>query len=87
VSRFRARQLQARNDLADLGWNIGQHEALMRHWEAVLPLPMLTIALTNWIDGFDATLARLLEFLGLPPDPACARFYELGRHVGTASRD
>ncbi len=75
------------HDLADLGWYIGQHEALMRHWEAVLPLPMLTIALTDWIDDFDATLARLLEFLGLPPDPACARFYELDRSVSTASRD
>ena len=27
------------HDLADLGWYIGQHEALMRHWQAVLPLP------------------------------------------------
>ena len=75
------------HDLADLGWYIGQHEALMRHWEAVLPLPLLTIALTDWIDDFDATLARLLDFLGLPPDPACARFYELDRGVSTASRD
>jgi hypothetical protein len=75
------------HDLADLGWYIGQHEALMRHWQAVLPHPMVTIALTDWIDDFDATLARLLDFLGLPPDPACARFYELDRSVGTASRD
>jgi len=75
------------HDLADLGWYIGQHEALMRHWQAVLPHPMLTIALTDWIDDFDATLARLLDFLGLPPDPACARFHELDRSVATASRD
>jgi Flp pilus assembly protein TadD len=75
------------HDLADLGWYIGQHEALMRHWLAVLPLRMITIALTDWIDDFDATLARLLDFLGLPADPACARFYELDRGVGTASRD
>ena len=27
----------------------------------------------------------MLDFLGLPPDPACARFYELDRSVGTAS--
>jgi Flp pilus assembly protein TadD len=74
------------HDLADLGWYIGQHEALMRHWEQVLPLPMLTIALTDWIEAFDATLARVLDFLDLPPDHACARFYELDRRVGTASR-
>jgi hypothetical protein len=59
----------------------------MRHWETALPLPMLTIALTDWIESFDAILGRLLDFLGLPPDPACARFYQLERRVTTASRD
>ena len=29
----------------------------------------------------------MLAFLGLPPDPACARFYELDRRIITASRD
>ena len=61
------------HDLGDLGWYIGRHEALMAHWEAVLPLPLLTIALTDWVDDFEATMARLLAFLGLPrirPAPA-----------------
>jgi Flp pilus assembly protein TadD len=75
------------HDLADLGWYIGQHEAAMRHWEATLSVPMITIALTDWIADFDATIARLLAFLGLPADPACKRFYELDRRVATASRD
>jgi hypothetical protein len=48
---------------------------------------MLTIALTDRIGDFDSTLARLLDFLGLPPDPPCARFYERDRSVSTASRD
>jgi Flp pilus assembly protein TadD len=75
------------HDLADLGWTIGQHEALMRHWLDVMPRRIHTIALTDWIDDFDATLDRLLDFLGLPPDAACARFHELDRRVSTASRD
>jgi Flp pilus assembly protein TadD len=75
------------HDLGDLGWYIGQHEAAMRHWETALPLPMITIALTDWIEDFDATIARLLAFLGLPADAACKRFYELDRRVATASRD
>jgi hypothetical protein len=75
------------HDLGDLGWYIGQHEAVMRHWEMALPVPMITIALTDWIEDFEATIARLLGFLGLPADPACKRFYELDRRVATASRD
>jgi hypothetical protein len=75
------------HDLADLGWYMGRHEAVMRQWETALPLPMMTIARTDWIDGFDETLARLPDFLRLPPDPACARFYEFDRRVSTASRD
>jgi tetratricopeptide (TPR) repeat protein len=75
------------HDLGDLGWYIGQHEIVMRHWENALPIPMISIALTDWVRDFDATLARLLDFLDLPPDPACQRFYEIDRRVGTASRD
>ncbi|HEY5299534.1 MAG TPA: sulfotransferase [Acetobacteraceae bacterium] len=74
------------HDLADLGWYIGEHERLMAHWGRVLPVPMLTIALTDWIDDFAATLARLLDFLDLPPAPECERFHLSDRRVRTASR-
>ncbi len=48
------------HDLADLGWTIAQHERLMAHWRAVLPLPILEVALTDWVDDFPATLNRVL---------------------------
>ena len=35
---------------------------------------------------FDATLARVLDYVDLPPDPACARFYEADSQVRTVSR-
>ncbi len=35
---------------------------------------------------FDATLARVLAFVDLPPDPACARFFESDSEVRTVSR-
>jgi hypothetical protein len=38
------------------------------------------------VKNFDATLARVLEFVDLPPDPACARFYEADARVRTVSR-
>ena len=40
------------HDLADLGWFIGQHHKLMDHWRAVLPLPMLSVRLDEWVEDF-----------------------------------
>lgn len=60
------------HDVADLGWMIGEQHRLMTHWKSALPLPILDLRLDQWVHEFDATLARTLDFLGLPPDPACA---------------
>ncbi len=75
------------HDLVDLGWAIGQHERLMAHWRAVQPLPMIEVALSDWVSDFTGTLARVLVFLDLPHDPACERFHEQRRRVRTASAD
>jgi tetratricopeptide (TPR) repeat protein len=75
------------HDLGDLGWTIAQRARLTDHWRAVLPNPILTIALHDWVRDFDGTLARVLAHLDLPPDPACARFYEIERDVRTVSRE
>jgi hypothetical protein len=46
-----------------------------------LPVPILDIELADWVRDFQGTLARELDFLGLPPDPACERFHESRRRV------
>jgi hypothetical protein len=74
------------NDLADLGWYIGQQRRLMAHWRAALPNPVLSVALKDWVDDFDTTLRTVLDFLGLPFDPNCAQFHKLSRRVRTVSR-
>ncbi len=56
----------------------------MKHWKTVLPI--LTLRLDGWVKDFDATLARVLEHLDLPPDPNCARFHEADSRVRTVSR-
>jgi tetratricopeptide (TPR) repeat protein len=75
------------HDLADLGWTIAQRARLVAHWRAVLPNPILTVALHDWVRDFDGTLARVLAHLDLAGDPACARFYEIERDVRTVSRE
>ena len=74
------------HDLADLGWYIREHDRLMAHWRAALPNPVLTLPLADWVQDFPATLARVLDFLGLPYDPACERFHERESRVRTVSR-
>jgi hypothetical protein len=74
------------HDLADLGWTIGQHDKIMAHWRACLPNGVLEVRLSDWVEDFDATLARVLDHLGLPPDANCARFHEMETRVRTVSR-
>ena len=74
------------HDLADLGWTIAQQTRLMNHWKAVLPNPILTVALSDWVQDFEGTLERVLGHLGLDPDPGCARFHEAESRVRTVSR-
>ena len=50
--------------------------ALMAHWREALPNPILTCGCKDWVEDFDGTLRRVLDFLDLPYDPACERFYE-----------
>jgi hypothetical protein len=83
--RFHGEHPYAHN-LGDLGWTIAQRARLVEHWRAVLPNPILTVALQDWVQDFDGTLARVLAHLDLPPDPACARFYDSDRDVRTVSR-
>ncbi len=74
------------HDLADLGWTIAQQHRLMAHWRAVLPNPILTVALADWVHDFDGTLARVLAHLDLRLDANCARFHERESRVRTVSR-
>jgi Sulfotransferase family len=75
------------HDLGDLGWYIAQHEKLMAHWRAVLPIPLLEVSLTDWIEDFSSTLRRVLAFLDLPYDAACENFHRQRRKVRTASAE
>jgi hypothetical protein len=74
------------HDLGDLGWYIGEHDRIMAHWNAALPNPVLTLRLDDWVRDFQGTLKRVLDFVDLPHDPACERFYEKDRQVKTVSR-
>ena len=72
-------------DLASLGNYYRQYERLMTHWKETLDLPMLEVEYEDVVRDAESQTRRMLKFLGLPWDPACARFYETRRPVATAS--
>ena len=74
-------------DLAEIGRYYRAHERIMAHWKAMLPpTAFIEIRYEDVVTDFDATVAQLLRFCGLPWDDACRRFYETRRTVATASR-
>jgi len=74
------------HDLGDLGWYIGQHDRLMAHWREAMPTPPFTLRLSDWVQDFQGTLARVLDFVGLPYAPECERYHERDTQVRTVSR-
>jgi tetratricopeptide (TPR) repeat protein len=74
-------------DLFELGHFYLEYDALMRHWEAVLPGRVLRVDYEAVVLDQDAQTRRLLAHCGLPFEPECLRFHETRRAVHTASSE
>ena len=73
-------------DFGELGRYYKKYEELMAHWDKVLPPGTIkTIVYEDVVDNLEGCARELLEFLGLPWDPACLSFHESDRPVKTAS--
>jgi len=60
---------------------------LMDHWDTVLPGKILRVQHEEVIADLDGQVRRLLDFLGLPFEPACVDFHKTERAVRTASSE
>jgi len=70
----------------ELGEFYRHYERLMAHWREVLPVDrFIEIDYEAVVDDLEGEARRLVEFLGLPWDDACLRFYDNQRVVRTAS--
>ena len=58
----------------------------MDHWRDVLPLPIYDLDYERLIDAPEEQSRKLIEFVGLPWDPACLAPHESARAVSTLSR-
>ncbi|MEI9989054.1 MAG: sulfotransferase [Rhizomicrobium sp.] len=60
---------------------------LMRHWDDVLPGRVLRVQYEDVVEDLEGSVRRLLEYCGLPFEPACLAFHETRRSVRTPSSE
>ena len=74
-------------DLANIALVYKQYERLMTHWRDVLSIPMLDVKYEDLVADTEAWVRRIIDFLGLPWDEKCLRYWEAERTVMTLSYD
>ena len=75
------------NSLAGLSRRYRACRRIMRHWRAHLPAGvMMEVPYEQLVLDHEGWSRRMLEFLDLPWDPRCLRFYENERPVRSFSR-
>ena len=73
-------------DQTELGQFHRNYQALMAHWRQVLPAEcFIEVDYEAVVDDLESEAKRLIDFIGLPWDDACLRFYQTRRVVRTAS--
>ena len=74
-------------DLAELGAYYRSYVELMAHFDQVLPGRVHRVFYERMVTDTEGEVRSLLEYCGLPFEPACLRFYETERAVRTASSE
>jgi tetratricopeptide (TPR) repeat protein len=73
-------------DLGELGRYYRQYDALMKHWEKILPKGVMkTVHYEDVVADTEATAKDLIDFIGLDWDENCLAFHKSKRPVKTAS--
>ncbi|MET0656005.1 MAG: sulfotransferase [Pseudoxanthomonas sp.] len=72
--------------LDGIGHYVRLQERLMRHWQSVLPLPILELDYETLVSAPEQQARRIIDFAGLDWNPACLEFHNRGRSTQTPSR-
>lgn len=86
------KQLYARGqnycyDQTEVGEYYLQYQRVMDHWNDVLPGKVLRVQYEDTVGDLEAQVKRILNYLELPLEQGCMRFYENDRPVQTASSE
>jgi len=73
--------------LTEVGRYYNGYVRLMDHWDQVLPGFVLRVMHEEVVADLESQVRRLLEFCGLPFEPACLEFHNTERSVRTPSSE
>ena len=73
--------------LSDMGRFYSDYVELMAHFDDALPGRVHRVHYERTVEDTESEVRRLLEYCGLPFEPACLRFFENSRPVRTASSE
>ncbi len=73
------------NDLEELGRYYTYYADLMDHWRETIPEFFFDLQYEELVRDQESLTRELLDFCGLPWEPACLSFHETKRDVATAS--
>lgn len=79
-------QISYTYDLNDVAFMYCEHERLMAHWRASLPVEIFEVEYEKLVIDPEPWIRRMLDHCGLPWDPACLEFHRTQRHIETSSR-
>jgi tetratricopeptide (TPR) repeat protein len=74
-------------DLVDFGRYYNDYVELMDHWDNVSPSSVLRVHYENVVADLETQVARIVEYCGLPFEPACLDYHNTERAVRTASSE
>ena len=60
---------------------------LMAHWDVVLPGRILRVRHEDVVVDLEGSVRRMLDYCGLPFEPACVEFHKTERSVRTPSSE
>ncbi len=72
-------------DLVECAQRYQETQRLTAHWLRALPLRILQVQYEEMVADLEGQCRRLIDFLGLPWNPACLEFHKTQRTVLTAS--
>lgn len=73
-------------DLQTLGLYYREYDRLMRHWNSIFPGRIFENRYETLIENQEEQSRRLIDYLGLPWNDACLRFFDRDSSVNTYSR-
>ena len=71
-------------DLTDIGHYWHLYDSLWRHWQQVLPIPVLDLQYEHLMERPEEEIRRLLDRCGLDWDDRCREFHRTSRPVSTS---